>query len=52
MIEKKLIVLNDARRDREPTFEEHAFLRFCTFKYARIPVSRGTLYAGVLLNQN
>ena len=52
MIDKKLTNLNDARRDRDATFEEHAFLHFCTFKYTRIPVSRGTLYARVFLNQH
>ena len=52
MIDKKLTDLNEARRDRAATLEEHAFLHFCTFKHTRIPVSRGTLYAHVFLNQN
>ena len=52
MIDKSLLILSDVRRERELTPEEHAFLRFCSFKYARIPVSRGTLHAQAFLNQN
>lgn len=52
MIDRALLALSDARRERIPTPEEHAFLRFCSFKYTRIPVSRGTLHAQAVLNQN
>jgi len=52
MIDKSLTLLADAQINREATFEELNFLRFCRFNYGLTHMSQSMLYARVFLTQN